>query len=166
MRREVIKTEKFDIEKVVTQTALNLRSMENLLQATADNVASLEGRTSAIEERMSGYEGRERIDRNRADRLKLAVKEKVNSVLGIKTDGRVTAKESMATAKKYRSAFLRRCYLDARSKSRMGTPYYETYSRDYDEVMRYIENWEPEVSYNGKTGTSAYIEYLDDLRNA
>lgn len=53
-----------------------------------------------------------------------------------------------------------------RTSPAWGEPYYETTVRDYEDVMKYIESWVPECSYDGYTGTKAYIKYLNEMRNA
>lgn len=161
------------LQNIVNQTALNTRSISQQLGIIASAVTDLKAHAAQTDQkiedmgnRMTGWEERERINRAQQRRLKRAVIERVNRVLGIKVINGAVAKESQQIAKTYRSAFIRRCYIDAKNKSRMGEPYYETTVRDYEDVMKYVESWVPELSYDGYTGTKAYIKYLNDLRTA
>jgi hypothetical protein len=72
----------------------------------------------------------------------------------------------MQADKYYRGGFISRCYADARKYSRLGNPYYTTLARDVEETIHYIENWFPEISYDGLTGVEAYKRYLDARRAA
>ena len=161
------------LQNIVNQTALNTRSISQQLGIIASAVTDLKAHADQTDQkiedmgnRMTGWEERERINRAQQRRMKHAVVERVNRILGIKVVNGVVAKESLKIAKTYRSAFIRRCYIDAKNKSRMGEPYYETTVRDYEDVMKYIESWVPECSYDGYTGTKAYIKYLNEMRNA
>ena len=106
---------------------------------------------------------RERISVSDSRRLKQAVHARCFYVLGILHSNGVVAEESIADYKHYFGKFCSRCYTDARAKSRLGTPYYDTRKQDYEEVMNYIKSWEPEVQFDGKTGTEAYKAYLDRM---
>ena len=39
----------------------------------------------------------------------------------------------------------------------------ENEEQDLNDVMTYIQNWEPEVQFDGKAGTEAYKSYLDAM---
>jgi len=60
--------------------------------------------------------------------------------------------------REYRSSFMRRCYLDAKRESSMGTSYRTTLSENYADVLNYIQLWMP------REGVCAYAWHLDDLR--
>lgn len=155
---------------VVNQTAVNTKSVSEQLGIISSAIIGLKTHASEtdqkledIGQRMTGWEQRERISVSEARRIQSAVKAKCYALLGIEHDGGVVAVESIPTYKRYFGKFCRRCYLDARNKSRLGNPYYDTRKQDLNDVMTYIQNWEPEVQFDGKAGTEAYKSYLDAM---
>lgn len=161
------------LQNIVNQTAINTHSISKQLGIIASAVTDLKAHAaqtdqkfSDIDSRMTGWEQRERVTPSEANRIKAAVKAKCYSLLGIEHEGGVIAEEDIPIYKQYFGKFCRRCYLDARNKSRLGTPYYDTRKQDLNDVMTYISNWEPEVQFDGKVGTEAYKSYLDEMRNA
>lgn len=161
----------------------NLVSVEQLLTIAQQNTYSIQGlnsiltahesRLSQVEvvqneqaQRITAFEQNERIDRTDQRRMRNAVHARCYFLLDIKHEGGHVARESMSDYKEYFGAFTKKCYMDAKSHSRMGDPYSETRKRDCEETMQYIESWQPEISYEGMTGTKAYIKYLDDLRTS
>lgn len=113
-----------------------------------------------FEERFDAVEAELTINRAQANRLQTAIHQRVAVVLKLNFEGGVVADGSISTDRKYRGAFISRCYTDARRKSKLGTPYYATLRCDFQETMDYIEAWEPEV--NG--GVEGYKRYLDIRR--
>lgn len=155
---------------IVNQTALNTKSVSDQLGIISSAIVSLKNHANSTDEkledmsqRMTGWEERERISVSDSRRLKQAVHARCFYVLGILHSNGVVADESIGDYKRYFGKFCSRCYTDARAKSRLGTPYYDTRKQDYEEVMNYIKSWEPEVQFDGKTGTEAYKAYLDRM---
>ena len=162
-----------DLKQIVAQTAMNISAISEQMGVIAGQVKNLRAiqiehgnRITDLENWKQHHEEHERVDRNQARRIKSAVHARVDYILGMEFTGGLVAKECMAIDRRYRGAFFSRCYVDARKYSDLGTPYYETYAKDVEAVIHYIENWEPEVEYAGKTGTKAYIAYLDDRANS
>lgn len=159
------------LQNIVNQTAINTRSISQQLGIIASAVTDLKAHADQTDQkiedmgnRMTGWEQRERVTPSEANRIKTAVKAKCYSLLGIEHEGGVISEEDIQIYKQYFGKFCSRCYTDARNKSRLGTPYYDTRKQDFEETMKYIENWEPEVSFGGFTGTVAYKMYLNSLQ--
>lgn len=162
-----------NLMSILNQTALNISSISDQMGVVVGQVKSMKAtqvdhgnRITDLENWKQHKEDHERVDRNQARRIRSAIHSRVDFLLGMEFSGGLVTKECMDVDKKYRGAFFSRCYVDARKYSDLGNPYYETYTKDYDAVINYIENWVPEVEYAGKTGTKAYISYLDDRRKA
>lgn len=160
------------LSNIVQQTALNVQAMAQqmgLLVAGFNDLKShmnvTDQKLEQMDTRMTGWEERERISVSEANRLRKAIHARCFYLLGIEhSNGHVT-EDSAADYKRYFGRFCNRCYTDARNKSRLGTPYYDTRKEDYEEVMKYIQDWEPEVSYAGLTGAAAYKLYLNYLQS-
>lgn len=162
-----------DVMQMMNQTALNINAISEQMGVIVGQVKSiradqieLNNRLTDLENWKTNHEETERVTRDQARRIRGAIHARVNHILGIELNGGLVKKECMSVDKKYRGAFYGRCYSDARKYSYLGTPYSETCQKDYKPVIDYIENWEPECEYEGKTGTRAYIAYLDDRENA
>lgn len=160
------------LTNIVKQTAMNVQAVAQQMGIMVAGLNELKGHMNVTDQkleqmdsRMSGWEERERISVSEANRLRKAIHARCFSLLGIIHSNGVVAEESMPDYKKYFGKFCSRCYTDARNKSRLGTPYYDTRKQDYEEFMNYISSWEPEVSYDSMTGTLAYKTYLDSLQN-
>ena len=134
------------------------------INAHENRLAKLELAQNEHETRITNFEENERIDGVDARRMLRAIHARCDHLLGIKRENGLVKRECMATDKKYSAAFKRRCYHDAKVHSRMGNDYRETKKRDLEEVMDYIENWKPEVAYEGLTGEKAYTKYLSGSR--
>ena len=100
------------LQNIVNQTAINTRSISQQLGIIASAVTDLKAHADQPDQkiedmgnRMTGWEERERINRAQQRRMKHAVVERVNRILGIKVVNGVVAKESLKIAKTYRSAF-------------------------------------------------------------
>lgn len=155
------------IEQLLTvaqQNTFSIQGLSNLLNAHESRISQMEVAQNAQEQRITAFEQNERINRTDQRRMKYAVHSRCYHLLNIEREHGHVLKESMETYRKYFGAFTKKCYVDAKNYSRMGDPYTETAKRDYNEVIEYIENWSPEISYDGLTGAKAYIKYLDELR--
>lgn len=155
-----------ELMDVVKQTAFNVAGISEqmgILNSRVLNIEKEQRRLSeqqgSINNRMQKYEDRIRLDRPQAQNLKQAIHARVKNLLGIRYENGIVATECLRDDKYYRPGFISRCYADARKDSRLGTPYYETYQRDYEEVLEFINNWLPPV------GVEAYKVYLDARRN-
>lgn len=147
---------------VAQQNTFSIQGLNNLLNAHESRLAKIESAQAEHENRITTFEENERIDSVDARRLNRAIHARCDYLLGIKRENGLVKKECLAKDKKYSGKFCRRCYVDAKAHSRMPNDYRETKKRDLAEVMEYIENWQPEVGYEGMTGAKAYIRYLDD----
>lgn len=150
-----------EMMQLMQQATMNISSLGEQMGIIKRTVSDVSNRVVAMENRMQGYEDRLRLTRDQARRVNGAIHERVNYLLELKHEGGVVARECLSDDKKYRGKFISRCYHDTRTHSRLGTPYYETFQRDYDEVLEYIKYWEPEVDFEGLSGTEAYKRYLD-----
>ena len=120
--------------------------------------AEVRENTRCFNERMQCYEDRIRLTRPQATNIKQSIHQRVLDLLDIRYEDGIVADECIFDDKFYRPRFVSRLYADARRDSRLGTPYYETYQRDYSEVLDFIAHWEP------PTGTAGYKRYLDNRR--
>lgn len=169
MRNEVMSNN--EIKEMLQITAMNQKSISEQMGIVASAVkqvigdmGELKNQMNEFGERMQGYEDRIRVDRTHARRLKNAIHARVNYLLNIEYKNGVVTQSSLYADKYYRSGFITRCYTDARNHSRLGSPYTETYNKDYEETMSYINGWEPEMSFNGVSGVAGYMMYLDERR--
>lgn len=165
MKNEVA-TPGADMMQMMQMATMNISNLGKQMGVISEQLTNFDVRLSGIENRMQKYEDSTLANRDMCRRIKNAIHARVNKLLGIAyQDGVVTA-DSMYADKYYRGGFISRCYADARRYSRLGTPYYTTLARDVDEVIHYIENWFPEIGYDGLTGVEAYKRYLDARRVA
>lgn len=162
-----------EVMEMMNQAALNINALSEQMGVVAGQLKKIRAdqvdhanRIADLENWKIHHEETERVNRDQARRIRGAIHARVNHVLGIELNGGLVKKECMSVDKKYRGAFYGRCYSDARKYSQLGTPYSETCKKDYETVINYIESWEPECEYEGKTGTRAYISYLDDREKA
>lgn len=163
------KNEVVDLNKLVElaqENTIGIQGMRGVLALHESRIAQVEATQNAQEHRITTFEQNERIDRISQRRMHNAVHARCYFLLDIKREGGHVVQESMGVYKEYFKAFASKCYTDAKNRSRMGDPYSETKKRDYTEVMQYIEGWEPEISYDGLTGTKAYMKYLNELRTS
>lgn len=154
------------LNEIVQQTAFNVQAMtESLGLITSkmkdheNRIISIEQRTEANEMRMQNFEDNERISRSQAMRMKEAIKQRVADLLGIKWEKGVII-EGLHNYKHYFAGFIRKAWSDAKHDSRCEQAYTDTRKRDYDEVMKYIREWEPTA------GVEGHMEYLDQLHEA
>lgn len=143
------------------QTALNVSSISKQMGIISTEIQELkiEQRRQAekmkrIDDRMQNYEDRIRLTRPQANNVRQSIHARVRDLLGIEYENGIVKKECLFADKYLRPGFISRCYTDARRESKLGTPYSETYQRDYSEVLRFIATWEP------PTGTDGYTAYL------
>lgn len=148
--------------QVVRQSAFNIQSVSDQMGIVATEVKGLKTQQLRISEqmnelsdRMQGYEDRIRVSRAEAQTIRRAIHARVVDLLGIEFQDGCVADWCIADDKKYRGGFISRCYHDAREYSHLGTPYYETYRKDYIDVLEYINTWVP------MRGVTGYKEYLD-----
>ena len=159
--------------EILQQTALNISAISEQMGVVAGQIKQIkegqidhENRITDLENWKVYHDETDRVSKDQARRIKGAIHARVNYLLGIELNGGLVKKECMSVDKRYRGSFISRCYSDARKYSSLGSSYTETCVKDYPSVMSYIESWEPECEYEGKTGTRAYIAYLDDRAKA
>lgn len=122
-------------------------------------IEALQNDVRLINNRMESYEDRLRVTNSQAQNIRNSIHAKAAQLLSIEyKNGIIANSEGLYNDKYYRSGFISRCYVDARKQSKLGTPYRETLQRDYEEVLEYINSWEP------PTGTTGYKAYLDARR--
>lgn len=131
------------------------------IDATEAKIDKIIERQDAVDRRMENYEDRVRVTRSQRKMIKDAVRARVNYLLGIKNVGGVISLDCMPDEKRYRGAFLKRCYLDAKRESRLGDIIEDTLARDLEEVIAYVGTWIPNVAFEGKIGVEGYKAYLD-----
>ena len=154
-----------ELTQIVKQTAFNVASISEQMGLISKEVRDLkigqrelsEG-LKAVNDRMQNYEDRIRVTRPQAQNIRNSIHARTAILLHIEYENGIVKPESMFADKYYRQGFISRCYTDARKSSRLGTPYTETYQRDYDEVLHFISGWEP------PTGVEGYKSYLDARR--
>ena len=149
-----------DLMQVVRLTVMNVNGISEQMGLVLKKIDDHSNRISHLEDRLSRHEQTETISRAECRRIRKAVMNRVNSVLKIEFDGGTVAKNSIKTDVLYRGGFISRCYTDAKNHSKMGESYSETLKVDFDEVMRYVESWHPEV----EGGVEGYKHYLDIRR--
>lgn len=119
--------------------------------------------TQTINDRMQNYEDRLRVTRTQAQSLRGAIHDRVNKVLGITyEDDVIKSRAEVHDDVFYKKRFIQKLYTDARKYSRLGTPYYETLARDYEEVIDYISKWIPMV---GIDGLKNYFDTRQEMRS-
>ena len=146
--------------QITQNTAMSVNAQSKQMGLILGTVEDLKQDVGAIKEEISVLKHETTVTRFQANRIQSAIHNRVAELLKLEFDGGKVADESITTDSKYRGGFISRCYTDARRKSKLGTPYYATLRCDFNEVMEYIEAWEPEVS-GGKDG---YKHYLDIRR--
>lgn len=152
---EVVKQTAFNVAGISEQMGILTNSVRELKVEQAKQARSIE----TINNRMQNYEDRVRCDRSMAQNIRNSIHKRVQELLGIKyEDGVITDPVGLHNDKYYRPGFISRLYVDARKDSKLGTPYYETYQRDYEEVLDFIGKWVP------PTGVDGYKMYLDKRR--
>jgi len=159
-------SEAMELMDVVKQTAFNVANISEQMGILSTEVKSIkieqrrlaEG-LAAANDRMQNYEDRIRLTRPQAQNIRSTIHKRAADLLGITYVNGTVSPESLFNDKYYRPGFISRLYTDARNQSKLGTPYYETYQRDYEEVLNYINGWVP------PTGTEGYKAYLDARRN-
>ena len=159
-----------ELMDIVKQTAFNIASVSEQMGILSSNVKDLKRDVIGIKQdiddyktktdlRMQSYEDSVRVSRTQAQNIRNSIHARAAELLGIVyKDGVITDKVGLYNDKYYRSGFISRCYVDARKQSRLGTPYTETLKRDYEEVLKFINEWDP------PTGKEGYKAYLDARR--
>lgn len=132
------------------------RQMGLLNERIADHDRQLEDLTHRMEVR----EQCEIVNTHQRRQIKRSVINRVNHLLGIEYKNGRVADHCIAADQKYRGGFISRCYTDCKKNSRMGDPYSETLAVDYDDVIKAIESWVPDV----EDGIAGYMRYLDIRR--
>ena len=156
-----------EIDKQMASMMDGIQALVAGIQGQSEQIGVMNSRLNKFSERMDGMcddletlKRETTITRPMCRRIRKAVMSQVNKVLKIKFDGGKVADESIETDVLYRGGFISRCYTDAKNHSKMGESYSETLKVDFDEVMEYIESWEPEVD----GGVEGYKHYLDIRR--
>lgn len=152
---QVVKQTAFNVAGISEQMGIISTEVQNLkieVRRQAENIA-------AVNNRMQNYEDRIRLTRPQAQTVKSAIHSRAKELLDIRYEDGIVAEECLFADKYFRPGFISRLYTDARRDSKLGTPYYETYQRDYAEVLDYIAGWQP------PTGVEGYKKYLLDRKN-
>lgn len=153
----LINNEGSDLMKMMQLTAMNVNSISKQMGLALDKIGEHDRAIESIRDDITAIKQSKRVERSQASRLKSSILSRVNYVLGIEYEGGRVADDCIYEEMKYRRAFIGRAYHDARTKSKLGTPVSETLKVDFDETLKYINSWEPEV----KGGIDGFKDYLD-----
>ena len=146
--------------QITQNTAMSVNAQSKQMGLVLGTVEDLKQDVGEIKTELDVLKHETVVTRFQANRIQAAIHGRVAELLKLEFDGGKVADSSVGTDKKYRGGFISRCYTDARRKSKLGTPYYATLRCDFNEVIEYIEAWEPEVS----GGVDGYKHYLDIRR--
>ena len=146
--------------QITQNTAMSVSAQAKQMGLVLSSIGELRQDVSGIKDELTILKQETTVTRAQANRIQSAIHGRVAELLKLKFDGGKVADSHVPTDKRYRGGFLSRCYTDSRRKSKLGTPYYMTLRCDFNEVMEYIEAWEPEVS----GGVDGYKRYLDIRR--
>lgn len=149
-----------ELLQVTQNTAMSVNSLSEQMGLMVGRVNENTKRIVALEDRMTSHERSETITRIQDKRLVSEIHSRVAYLLKIEYEGGRVADNSVSDDINYRGAFINRCYVDARNKSKLGQPHYATLKVDFDEVLEYVSSWVPEV----EGGTEGYKHYLDIRR--
>lgn len=159
MSNEIINMDQ--LLQITQNTAMSVSAQSKQMGLILGNINDLKQDVSAIKDEMEVLKHETTVTRHQACRLQNAIHQRVAMLLGLQFDGGRVSDESIGTDKRYRGGFISRCYMDARRKSKLGTPYYATLRCDFQDTLDYIEAWEPEV----EGGVEGYKDYLDMRRD-
>lgn len=160
MANDIITTENSDPMKMLQLAAVNINGLSQQMGLMNDRMDEIVRRMDGHDNRMMTLEHNTTINRAESKRIRKAVMARVNYLLKIEFEGGRVADSSIVTDQLYRGPFVSRCYTDAKNHSKMGDSYPETLKVDFNEVMEYIDAWEPEVD----GGVEGYKRYLDIRR--
>jgi hypothetical protein len=146
--------------QITQNTAMSVNAQSKQMGLILGTVEDLKQDMGEIKNEMEVLKRETTITRPMCRRIRKAVMNRVNTVLEIEFDGGKVAEGSIKTDLLYRGGFISRCYTDAKNHSKMGESYSETLKVDFDEVVKYIEAWIPEVD----GGVEGYKHYLDIRR--
>ena len=122
-----------------------------------ERVAEHDRQLMDLTHRMEVRESRETVDRDQADRIRMAVHDRVYKLLEIERENGHAVGHCIKDYKNYFRPFVQSCYGDCKAKGRMGKPYWQTLAIDYDDVITFINSWFP------RGGVNDYKNYLDNL---
>ena len=128
-----------DVMEMLRITAFNSKQLSEQMGLVVSKISDMDTRVAGIEDRMQKYEDRVRVSRSQSQAIRTTIHKRVDEILHIEHEGGTVKDVSIGKDLRYKGGFISRCYKDARDKSRLGTPYYETLTRDFDEVMEYIK---------------------------
>lgn len=148
------------LERIAQINIASINGLSEQMGLMNDRINDMAGKLDGHENRLGKLEHNTIVNRAEKRRIRKAVMNRVNKVLKIEFDGGKVADSSIQTDMLYRGGFISRCYTDAKNHSKMGESYGETLKVDLDEVLEYIEAWEPEVD----GGVEGYKHYLDIRR--
>jgi hypothetical protein len=146
--------------QITQNTAMSVSAQSKQMGLILSTVEDLRQDMDGMRNDLETLKRETTITRPMCRQIRKAVMRRVNELLEIEFDGGKVADGSIQTDVLYRGGFISRCYTDAKNHSKMGESYSETLKVDFDEVMKYIEAWVPEVG----DGTEGYKRYLDIRR--
>lgn len=138
-----------DIMKMMQLAATNISGLSQQMGLVNARVDNFGNRLDHMEDAVTKIGQEVTVTRAQRSRLYNAVTDRCCFLLK-------TSEERDA----YLGAFKHKCWGDAQRKSKCGRPYADTLKVDFDEVLGYINAWEPE--YYG--GIDGYKEHLDTVR--
>lgn len=150
-----------ELLQITQNTAMSTAAQSQQMGLVLNKIGNIENDLAGIHNDIDNINANKRVERHQALRINKAIHARVAYLLGIKKSGGRVADECIEVDQRYRGGFISRAYHDARTHSKLGTPYSETLKADFDEVLRYIESWVPEVD----GGIEGYKHYLDIRRD-
>lgn len=147
-----------ELMQISRNVLAGISSLGEQMGVVNSRLGILEVKTSNIENRMTKYEDEQRVSRSQAESIRGAIHHRVCDLLEIQYRDGIVIDECIHADKFYKPGFISKCYSDARKFSALGTPYYETFRKDYASVLEYINGWVPQV------GVPGYKLYLDERR--
>lgn len=138
-----------DIMGMMQLAAVNINGLSQQMGLVNARVDSIGSRLDHMEDAVTKIGREVTVTRAQRNRLFNAVTDRCCFLL-----------KSNDERNSYLGAFKHKCWSDAQRKSKCGRPYADTLKVDFNEVLEYINSWEPE--YYG--GIDGYKEHLDAVR--
>lgn len=132
----------------------------------SENFAKVNESIDNQDRRIGLLENNTKLDYYQTNNIRHAVQNRIDKLLGIKRSNGVVEKSCVEDDTRYRKAFSQAAYRECRYNTKLRRPIAETPAKEYDEIIEYINNWNPAFSYDGITGVNAIKRYADDRRKS
>lgn len=163
------------LDQQITAMVNGIQTLTNLVNSQNQAIGVINQTVQALDARLGNVESQGESNANRiahleedqfvdlicADNIRLSAQNKVAQILSIEFDerGGVTD-ESMYVYKKYFGKFVGRLHVDARHAGLEGPRIYATPRKNYEALLKFIDNWMP------KRGVKGLMSYYDGLEAA